>query len=347
MEKQTSTFVKTVQRAKDMRINSYGGKLPHAYRLFHGPGEPLAAQTAPTAFTEGLLIDVFEKEAWISSAHVLTPVQLRDLEASLQSVGITGAVLIERSNSGPPRGLKPLFGKVPASESVVEEGSAKYGIRWKNVFQPGLFLDHEPLRMVLQEGSIFRSMVRPRILNTFCFTGSLSVSAYLGAVKQGKPDATVTSIDLSRPVLDWAKANWQLNSLPADSARWIHGDVFDRLGTFRKKGELFDLILLDPPSFSRGPRGVFSTAKDLERLLSDALPLLSREGWLMLSINTSKILPKVFRSRVETALAKLKWRIINEIQLPLPPGVPVVKGKPETQILKSIFIKLDRTTPAR
>src|SRR6478609_4052570 len=127
-----------------------------------------------------------------------------------------------------------------------------------------------------------------RVLNTFAYTGSLSVAAGIGGA------AHVTTLDLSKATMRWAEANGELNGLQGDRARWIAGDVFEwlpRLGKEIKQGKisLYDMVIMDPPSFSRSEKGAFSTAKDLPQLHALALDIITPGGLLITSINSAKI----------------------------------------------------------
>src|SRR5690606_24981460 len=149
----------------------------------------------------------------------------------------------------------PLFGEVPAGHFSVSEGGRSFLVQLQGVRHPGLFLDLAPLRDWLQARS-----QGWRVLNAFAYTGSLSVAAGRGGASH------VTTIDLSRPTIRWAEENWRENVLPESSARFIAGDVFEWLPRLRREKAEYDCLILDPPSFSRGKKGSFSTAKDLRRL---------------------------------------------------------------------------------
>ncbi|HNL92137.1 MAG TPA: class I SAM-dependent methyltransferase, partial [Pseudomonadales bacterium] len=116
----------------------------------------------------------------------------------------------------------------------------------------------------------------------------LSVAAALGGA------AHVTTLDLSKATMRWAQENGELNGLCDDRARWIAGDVFEWLPRLKReivqgKQTAFDMVIADPPSFSRGEKGVFSTAKDLTVLHVSLLDVLAPNGLLVTSINSAQI----------------------------------------------------------
>src|SRR5213075_230619 len=106
------------------------------------------------------------------------------------------------------------------------------------------------------------------LLNTFAYTCGFSVCA-------AKAGAHTTSVDLSRKYLEWGKRNFALNGLNASHHDFIAGDVFDWLRRLAKKQRQFELIALDPPTFSRSKHhGVFQAEKHFGELVTAALPLL-------------------------------------------------------------------------
>ena len=126
-------------------------------------------------------------------------------------------------------------------------------------------------------------MTPKRVLNCFAYTCSFSVSAaYVGA--------TTLSIDLSKKSLARGRENFALNSLPTMGHRFIADDVMAVLPRLARQGEKFDVIILDPPTFSRSQGGrTFHVDNDFEKLLIDALELTERDGRILLSTNCSTL----------------------------------------------------------
>ena len=152
------------------------------------------------------------------------------------------------------------------------------------------------------------------VLNCFAYTGSLSVAAGAGGAK------SVTTLDLSKPVVRWAEENWKLNELPAERARFVAGDVFERLPRFARQGERFGCVILDPPSFSRGNKGSFSTARDLPRLHRLALDCLEEGGVLVSSINSANVSRAKYEADVRQAArdSGAELEVLGRIQLAEP-----------------------------
>lgn len=160
----------------------------------------------------------------------------------------------------------------------VNEPPFKFLINLERYLDTGLFLDHRPLRQYLYKNSQGK-----KVLNLFCYTGSLSVAAAMGG-------GTVTSIDMSNTYLQWAYENFLLNKLNPKEHVFYQADVLKELEVRKDQGELFDLIVLDPPSFSNSKR--MEEDLDIERdhpiLIRNSMNLLAPEGTLFFSTNKRK-----------------------------------------------------------
>jgi len=161
--------------------------------------------------------------------------------------------------------------------SVVLERCLQYGIDFGGGYSVGLFVDQ-------RENRRFVRRVGPkRLLNCFAYTCSFSVAA-------ASVGANTVSVDLSHKSLERGRENFALNSLPTAGHRFITDDVFDVLPRLVRKGEKFDMIVLDPPTFSRSRRGkTFQVQSDFETLLLSALEVADRDSHILLSTSCSKL----------------------------------------------------------
>jgi 23S rRNA (cytosine1962-C5)-methyltransferase len=162
--------------------------------------------------------------------------------------------------------------------TVVREAGVRFGIDLGTGYSAGLFLDQRANRALL------RQLAPKRLLNTFAYTGSFSVVAALAG-------AGTISIDLSRRSLDRARANFELNELDAAAGhRFLADDVLDVLPRLVRRGEQFDAILLDPPTFSRGNKGRRWRVEDhLANLLTAAIELTTPVAHILLSTNCTRL----------------------------------------------------------
>ncbi|MFC4699465.1 bifunctional 23S rRNA (guanine(2069)-N(7))-methyltransferase RlmK/23S rRNA (guanine(2445)-N(2))-methyltransferase RlmL [Glaciecola siphonariae] len=162
---------------------------------------------------------------------------------------------------------------------TVTEYGAKFYINPADYLDVGLFLDHRTTRQM------FAAKAKQKhVLNLFCYTGSVSVHAALHGAK------SVTSVDMSRTYINWAKDNFELNGIQgnhvfeqADCLEWLNG----RAQTHLPK---FDAIFIDPPSFSNSKRmdGTWDVQRDHVGLIKNALACLQPDGFIYFSNNLRK-----------------------------------------------------------
>ncbi|MWV12527.1 bifunctional 23S rRNA (guanine(2069)-N(7))-methyltransferase RlmK/23S rRNA (guanine(2445)-N(2))-methyltransferase RlmL [Pseudomonas sp. R-28-1W-6] len=157
----------------------------------------------------------------------------------------------------------------------VTEGGVKLLVNLTDYLDTGLFLDHRPLRLRIQQEAAGK-----RFLNLFCYTATASVHAAKGGAR------STTSVDLSKTYLDWARRNLSLNGF-SDKQKLEQGDVMAWLAADR--GE-YELIFIDPPTFSNSKRmeGVFDVQRDHVQLLDLAMNRLAKGGVLYFSNNFRK-----------------------------------------------------------
>jgi 23S rRNA (guanine2445-N2)-methyltransferase / 23S rRNA (guanine2069-N7)-methyltransferase len=158
----------------------------------------------------------------------------------------------------------------------VREGDLRFLVNFTDYLDTGLFLDHRPTRQMI------RQMARGKsFLNLFAYTGSASVCAAAGG-------ATATlSIDSSRTYLEWAENNFRLNRRPPGKHEFIRADCLEWL---KNENRRFDLIFLDPPTFSnsKNREDSFDIQKDYPGLVSRTAGLLTDGGKIIFSNNFRK-----------------------------------------------------------
>jgi 23S rRNA (cytosine1962-C5)-methyltransferase len=144
----------------------------------------------------------------------------------------------------------------------------------------------------------------PRILNLFAYSGG----ATLAAAKAG---ASVCHVDASKGMIDWAKDNASRNQLEKAPIRWIVDDVNKFLSREIRRGNKYDGIILDPPTFGRGKRGeVFKIERDLQSLLENCRTLLSDDPlFVLLSCHTPGYTPLIMRQVLFQMMEGLKGNI--------------------------------------
>jgi 23S rRNA (guanine2445-N2)-methyltransferase / 23S rRNA (guanine2069-N7)-methyltransferase len=158
----------------------------------------------------------------------------------------------------------------------VKEDGARLLVNLTDYLDTGLFLDHRPVRRIIKTMADNK-----RFLNLFAYTATASVQAALGGALE------TTSVDMSYTYLDWGRRNFDLNALPADKHRLIQADCLEWMA---QSGQRFDLIFLDPPTFSNSKRmeESFDIQRDHVPLIQAASRLLSGGGVLLFSTNKRK-----------------------------------------------------------
>ncbi len=207
-----------------------------------------------------------EHEAWLQSC--------KEVLATVLEISQDNIFMKVRQRKAGRQGQYEKFDEQKV-ERIVPEGGLNFIINLTDYLDTGLFLDHR----------ITRGMVRDeakgmRVLNLFCYTGSFSVYAAAGGAE------TVTSVDLSKTYLNWAKRNMQYNKLYKDERHeFIHGDVIEWLDYMPANG--YDLIVCDPPTFSNSKRmeDNFDVQRDHVMLLKKLLKGCDEGGRIYFSNN--------------------------------------------------------------
>lgn len=157
------------------------------------------------------------------------------------------------------------------SKTVYENG-AKFEVNLTDYLDTGLFLDHRDTRQLIKAHAQNKD-----VLNLFAYTGSVSVFAAMGGAR------SVCTVDMSKTYLDWAKRNFTLNKLSGPYA-FVQADCTDWLAEHTGK---YDLIFIDPPSFSNSKRmqSTWDVQRDHVTLISHAVKCLKEQGTIIFSNN--------------------------------------------------------------
>ncbi len=237
------------------------------------------------------VMEVRAQRRWLTAMH----------EAAAQALNIP----LERVTLKQRYGQRPddQYRKLAASaqDFVVREGGNRFIVNLTDHLDTGLFLDHRQTRALVGTLAAGR-----RVLNLFCYTGSFSVYAARNKA------ASTTSVDLSKTYLDWARRNFELNGLELGRNRLVQADVVRFLEQERSSKDRYELIVLDPPSFSNSKRmqGVLDVQRDHVALVRGSLSLLASGGELLFSTNL-----RSFRLDAD-ALADLSLIEISEQTVP-------------------------------
>jgi 23S rRNA (cytosine1962-C5)-methyltransferase len=281
----------------------------HAFEAEHTDAHRLC--TCPDGWVERFGPDVlisYKNEA--ARERLTTELYLWTLAAGFKFVRIFGRFLPKQNAE---RVAPQLFlGDANTNlQSIATERQLRYGIDFGAGYSVGLFIDQ-------RENRSFLRRIRPKkILNCFAYTCSFAVAAAtVGAVS--------LNVDLSKKSLARGRENFALNSLPTNDHRFMADDVLDVLPRLARKGEKFDAIILDPPTFSRSRTKAFQVERDFEDLLMAALEVAERDAKILLSTNCTSLNEKLLELMARFCLKATRRAGTFHREPPLtdfPPGV--------------------------
>lgn len=296
----------------------------HAYRIVHGAGDMLP----------GFTCDVFASTAVVYAyGEGLRKVGLQLAEAIVGFAKLDGAVVKIRARGGASDGAEKqeTVGKAPPSSLVANEPGADipYEIHPLGGLNAGLFTD-----MREQRRGLHRFAAGKRVLNLFSYTGALSVTcARAGA-------ASVTSVDTSQGVNAWAAGNFVRAGFASNDSRFAFetGDAVRFLARAARDKERYDLVMIDPPTFSTARGQAWTLDRDYPALIAQAAAVIPEGGILWLAANTHEL----------GSLAKLAakgLRLANRIasiveQGGLPPEYPTLAAQPQDRYLQICVLRL-------
>jgi 23S rRNA G2069 N7-methylase RlmK/C1962 C5-methylase RlmI len=217
-----------------------------------------------------LTVDIYLSNAIINIYDKIQKEKITNLEKAIkEGYGIKDFFYKNRS-----RTELAFLPKAEKKEIIINENGHKFLCNLSDYQDTGLFLDHRENRQWIKQNS--KDKV---VLNTFAYTGSFTIYAACGGA------AKTYSVDLSGTYCDWIKNNLKLNNLTEDQ-NWIYKmDTQEFFKYAAKKGLTFDIIIIDPQTFSKNKNKNFSVQKDHPALINAALSLLTPDGFILFSNN--------------------------------------------------------------
>jgi 23S rRNA (cytosine1962-C5)-methyltransferase len=297
----------------------------NAYRLIHSEGDGLP----------GLVVDRYA-DILVMQIHTAGMERLRPLliESLLQETGAKGILLRNDSQSRRREGLAVeeavvVAGEVPDRVDIYENG-VKFRVDVRQGQKTGFFLDQRDKREALRKYARNK-----RVLNCFCYTGAFSVYAALT-----DPRTRVTSVDSSASAIDGARSHFALNGLDAQEHEFLVADVFDYLEGAQKKGEQFDVVVLDPPAFAKSQSARSQALKAYRRLNTLGMQVL-RPGGILLTCSCSGVVGMDDLLGIVSLSAQRFHRSVQVLES-YTHGVdhPLNLAMPETGYLKTVFCRV-------
>jgi 23S rRNA (guanine2445-N2)-methyltransferase / 23S rRNA (guanine2069-N7)-methyltransferase len=250
------------------------------------------------AFAIDLYGVIEPEETWLYVQEYAAPAEIEreavhrrrgEVLASLPGVtGVSPERTRVRTRRRTPRGEQYLKVGSQSRFHTVLEGGLRLLVNFDDYLDTGLFLDHRITRARLRTAAKGR-----HFLNLFAYTGAATVYAADGAAR------SITSVDLSATYLGWAQENLALNALTGTEHRFVQADCRVWLGEAARGAARFDLIFLDPPTFSNSKRmeGVLDVGRDHPALIDACARLLAPGGLIVFSTNAQ-------RFRLDTGLGE-------------------------------------------
>ena len=310
----TASYSAALDAAWQRRLTLHHSSDTNAYRLINRAGDGFP-DLAVDRYADVLVAHVYSQGTKVQPPRTV-------LQALADRVGartvylkyrpMQGNVLDDRTRRTLTP-IAPLIGRAVETLEVTENG-ARFIIRPAEGLNPGLFLDMREMRDWVRHTASGKT-----VLNCFAYT-----CAFGAAALQGKA-TRVLNLDVSRHYLDWGRANVELNGFATVPTDFVKGDVFDWLKRFGKRGQKFDIVILDPPSYSTTHETRFAVERDMTRLVALAAQVVEPGGYLIACTNYDQLSQRGFVSRVREGLRGVAAKISEtrhepDLDYPVAPG---------------------------
>jgi 23S rRNA (cytosine1962-C5)-methyltransferase len=315
-------FEKTLKAAFDRREHFFQSSETTAFRVFNGEGDGIGGLTIDY-FDGYYVITWYSKGIYHFREFIIDSLKnLVEYKAIYQKKRFdeSGKYIEEDDFVAGERGEFPI---------IVKENGVKIAVYLNESAMVGVFLDQKDVRKTLRD----RYTQGKRVLNTFSYTGVFSVFAALGGATK------TTSVDLANRSKSKTIEQFNVNGIDEGTQEIIVEDVFKYFKYAVKKGLLFDVVILDPPSFARSKKFVFSAEKDYKNLLKEAISITEDNGIIIASTNSSSFGMDKFKGFIDTAFKESNkhYKLMEEFSLP--EDFRTNKHYPESDYLKVVFIK--------
>lgn len=303
-------------------IGVAGHEANDTYRLVHGEGDGLP----------GLVIDVYGPTAVMQAHSVGMHVDREPVaDALLKVAGHEVKNIYYKSETTLPfkaaLGQENGFIRGGDAGNVAVENGLKFYIDWLKGQKTGFFVDQRDNRRLLEQYALGRS-----VLNMFCYTGGFSVYAMRGGAR------LVHSVDSSSKAVDLVNRNIELN-FPGDGRHQAFAE--DAFKYLDEMGDMYDLIILDPPAFAKHREALRNALKGYTRLNAKAFDKI-KPGGILFTFSCSQVVTKDnFRTAVFTAAALSGRRVRILHQLHQPADHPVNIYHPEGEYLKGLVLYVE------
>ncbi len=260
-------------------------------------------------FLPGIVIDKFSDVLVVESLALgidrLKPLIVEKLKDILAADGIHIRGVYERSDAkvrlqeGMERS-KGFIGEPFSPKVEIAENGVRYMVNVEDGQKTGFFLDQKYNRLAIQ--NLCRSLKPERVLDCFTHTGSFALNAGLAGAKQ------VTGVDASELAVEQARENAALNGL-SDRVSFLCADVFDLLPKLEKDGERYDVVILDPPAFTKSRSSIKQAAKGYREINLRGMKLVKDGGYLATCSCSHFMDPELFSKTIREAASGAHKRL--------------------------------------
>lgn len=268
-------FEKKIKAAEALRRQHVDLDGTNAYRVVNGEGDGLPGLTVER-YDNYLMIQLYT-----ASWDRYVPMIVKALQSVFNPAGIYEKFRPQKTRELEKKGSKRysrlLCGVAAPNIYQVLENDLTFQVTLAEGLNTGLFMDQRENRR-----DLMTRVAGKKVLNLFAYTGAFSVAAAAAGASK------VTTVDVSPHYLEWARQNFGLNRMNPKRHQFIAGDCFEVMAQQIQK-QRFDVILMDPPSFSTTTKNKFTTSGGTSRLVTLALKLLEPGGLLITSSNHQKV----------------------------------------------------------
>lgn len=307
-----------VKAARRYREAALGPEIATAHRIIHGEGDGIPG-LAVDRYGDFLLIYKYARSV---ESFLDTLVEVLREELAPKGIYMQDRIRPVTADDRRPPAFHLAGEAAPPEIEVIEDG-LHFLVDVTAPVSPGLFLDLREGRRVIE--SISRGK---RVLNLFSFTGSIGLRAVRGGATR------VANVDAAARSHARCRQNLAASGLDSEACEALVGDVFKHLERLRRRGEQFDLVVVDPPPFSRVKGKVFSALSDWEELMAGIARVTAPDGYVMAISNASKLSEDELMNALGTgAIAGGREpRLVGERGLP--PDFPVPPAFHEGRYLR-------------
>ncbi|MHA6253332.1 class I SAM-dependent rRNA methyltransferase [Oceanobacillus sp. CAU 1775] len=315
-------FKRKIQAAVEKRKSLYEDTETTGFRIFNGEGDGIGGLTIDY-FADYYLISWYSVGIYTFREKILSAIEeLLDYKAIYEKkrFATKGQYVEDDDFVKGERADFPL---------IIKENGMNFAVDLNDGAMVGIFLDQRNVRKAIRD----KYAKGKKVLNTFSYTGAFSVAAKLGGASH------TTSVDLAKRSRPLTEEQFGVNEIDSASQDIVVMDVFDYFRYAKRKEFLFDLVILDPPSFARSKKRNFSTAKDYPWLIEETLAITAKNGVIVASTNTATFGMDKFKKLIDQGFknANSNYQILETYSLP--EDFAVGKKYKEGNYLKVLFIK--------